>query len=241
MKGKMATGDELWSPLSCGLRMGTGNDRWRPHSIAAHRRQATLARKWTEKRLYTLFQRQIMQNWLHLFYTLKWSHTFHAQHIDLLEGHWHGRNLKMSPQIRFHSHEWLVVVQAQLCCRQRLLPRHLIIIIVYHCFVLSFLLLLFLLLLLLLLLPYHHSQHQQICLHFLWLLGFSFFCPFCEWTSPALMTPMSHECLFLYAESASRKHARTTHMNFFVHVCLFGSIVVPICLLSCTFLHLPSP
>lgn len=97
MKGKMATGDELWSPLSCGLRMGTGNDRWRPHSIAAHRRQATLARKWTEKRLYTLFQRQIMQNWLHLFYTLKWSHTFHAQHIDLLEGHWHGRNLKMSP------------------------------------------------------------------------------------------------------------------------------------------------
>ena len=84
--------------------------------------------------------------------------------------------------IPFHSHEWWVVVQAQLCCRQRLLPRHLIIIIVYHCFVLSFLLLLFLLLLLLL----HHSQHQQICLHFLWLLGFSFFLPFLWVNKPGL-------------------------------------------------------
>ena len=158
-------GHRRWTMVAAFLWPSYGY-RQRPMAAALNccsQAASYFGKKINRKRLYTLFQRQIMQNWLHLFIHIYiYIHTFHAQHIDLLEGHWHGRNLKMSPQIPFHSHEWWVVVQAQLCCRQRLLPRHLIIIIAYHCFVLSFLLLL----------PYHHSQHQQICLHFLWLLLF---------------------------------------------------------------------
>ncbi len=92
------------------------------------------------------------------FYTLKWSwYTYFPQNIDWLEGWWHGRNLKI-PQIAFHSDEWWVVVQAQLCCRHRLLPRHLIIIIAYHCFVLSF-----------------HSHESWVSFHLCWLCGLDIF------------------------------------------------------------------
>ena len=81
-KGKMATGDELWSPLSCGLRMGTGNDRWWPHSIAAHRRQATLAKK-IKKALYTVATANLVQFVAHFTHLSGAGiHTFHKILID---------------------------------------------------------------------------------------------------------------------------------------------------------------